>query len=133
MDPRLVGIPYEWGGRGLEGCDCWGAVCLYFRSEFGIELPAMSDQQPANHADKAQIATMIRRGAYTDWDAVPLSDVTHGDVLLLDGGTGVAVVIADPRYMLLSLPELGTVTQRTTGLRWARKIDSAHRHRELRT
>ena len=38
----LIGIPYQNLGSDLNGCDCWGAIQLYFRTMRNVELPTYS-------------------------------------------------------------------------------------------
>jgi cell wall-associated NlpC family hydrolase len=40
---EYVGLPYRDGGRGKDGCDCWGLVRLVYREKAGILLPSYSD------------------------------------------------------------------------------------------
>lgn len=36
---EYVGKPYVSNGRGLDGFDCWGLVCLIYARQLGIQLP----------------------------------------------------------------------------------------------
>jgi len=36
---KYIGHPYKEGGRGTDGVDCWGLLCLVYHQEFHIELP----------------------------------------------------------------------------------------------
>ena len=36
---RYVGTPYLFGGRTMEGWDCYGLVIHYFREELGLTVP----------------------------------------------------------------------------------------------
>lgn len=36
---HLVGVPFQKGGRSLYGADCWGLVCIAYKSLYNIELP----------------------------------------------------------------------------------------------
>jgi hypothetical protein len=36
---NFIGIPYEVGGRSIEGLDCYGLVCLVYHTILGITLP----------------------------------------------------------------------------------------------
>jgi cell wall-associated NlpC family hydrolase len=34
-----IGIPYKFGGREMDGCDCYGLAKLVYKNEYGIHLP----------------------------------------------------------------------------------------------
>ncbi|WP_418186723.1 NlpC/P60 family protein [Aliarcobacter lanthieri] len=35
----FIGIPYQDGGRDLQGCDCYGLVKLYYKEMLNIDIP----------------------------------------------------------------------------------------------
>lgn len=35
---KYIGIPYKKNGRDLNGCDCYGIVCMFYMDHFGIKL-----------------------------------------------------------------------------------------------
>ncbi|MDR1128246.1 MAG: C40 family peptidase [Treponema sp.] len=64
---RYVGIPFVSGGRGLEGCDCYGLVRLVLLLQFGYRLPLLS-------------------GEYRDaLDSAVIEPVVHAQIPLLTG------------------------------------------------
>lgn len=36
---KYLRIPYKSDGQGVDGANCWALVGLFYRDEFGIELP----------------------------------------------------------------------------------------------
>jgi cell wall-associated NlpC family hydrolase len=36
---NLIGVPFEWGGRGPDKFDCYGLVMHLYREAHGVELP----------------------------------------------------------------------------------------------
>lgn len=38
----MIDIPYVYGGRLIDGCDCWGLVWLVYQ-DIGIELPKFEE------------------------------------------------------------------------------------------
>jgi cell wall-associated NlpC family hydrolase len=38
-----VGLPWQDGGRGVDGVDCWGLVRIVYARELGIDLPSYGD------------------------------------------------------------------------------------------
>ena len=36
---RYIGRPYKYGGRDLEGMDCYGLCVLIYKERYGIKLP----------------------------------------------------------------------------------------------
>jgi cell wall-associated NlpC family hydrolase len=53
---NYIGIPFRSNGRDREGCDCYGLVRLVLAEEFGVLLPALSD----DYADALNVAETAR-------------------------------------------------------------------------
>ncbi len=69
---RLVGIPFIAGGRGWDGCDCWGLLLLAYREVLGIELPSY------DRAGAGDVPRAIVEGAWQE--VVPPHLELAGDV-----------------------------------------------------
>ncbi len=99
MLERYLGIPYREGGRGWDGCDCWGLVRLILLEERGIALPLFSDVRSTE--DFVRMRGMFRRiDRPCDWCMVDMRSRGRFPAhvgLYLDGSviqayeTGVAV------------------------------------------
>jgi len=37
---KYIGVPYDDGGRTLDGCDCYGLVRIVYQQELRIEIPS---------------------------------------------------------------------------------------------
>jgi cell wall-associated NlpC family hydrolase len=98
----LMGTPYVWGGRSLEGIDCSGLVQTSFRT-VGISLPRDSDQQ-------ALVGTLTgtrwHRGSMQRGDAVYFvgrwGTISHTGIYL---GDGQYIEAAGPGVQITSLRE----------------------------
>lgn len=77
-------IPFQLGGRGPAGCDCWGLVHLAYQQERGVELHDFVDYQTV--ADGADVAD-----ALTGWQRIDAEPALG--VLLFDLGKA-----SDNRY-----------------------------------
>jgi cell wall-associated NlpC family hydrolase len=62
-----VGVPYVANGRGKDGADCWGIICMVYRDMLGIELP---DYGVIDAADLLSVARALRDGQMGQWVAV---------------------------------------------------------------
>lgn len=126
----MFSVPYLAGGRTENGADCWGLVVLFYRREFGVELPAFDDVIP----DKADEYAATTEGAERIRQTVEVFREVqlpeYGDVVLCNViGLPIHVgIVVSKNEMLHAMP--GTtypVIERFTGPRWQRRINSFHR------
>ena len=40
---KYIGIPYKENGRDFNGVDCYGVIYLFFKEEFGVIVPEVTD------------------------------------------------------------------------------------------
>jgi len=57
---KYLDIPFVEMGRDFSGCDCWGLVVLFFKTEFGIDLEDHSESYKGVH-DLQNIAGISAR------------------------------------------------------------------------
>lgn len=75
---RYIGLKFIPKGRTIEGIDCWGLVRLFYKDEFGVELPSYSDEyESPTHRQSVSEAIKANLG---NWTAV--SSPNFGDVLV---------------------------------------------------
>ena len=129
---RYIGIPYVDGGRGHDGCDCWGLVWLVYREQFEVDLPSYRGTY-VSAADKADVARLLD-GGRSGWRAVSLDQVECGDVALLrysDGTPAHVGVMLDQRRMLHVHEGIDTTIahlDRRTPVRWRDRLDMIGRY-----
>lgn len=124
---RFVGIPFSEADNDRAGTNCWGNVRIFYRDEYGILLPQISEYPPVG---------IRARLAYDHYQAIgflliPNYPQAHieGDVLMVKSMANpdnFVVVLNDGRWL---------TTSRRTGScivrpRRARVVFS-FRHREL--
>lgn len=81
---RWMAIPYEDGGRGIDGADCWGLHRLIVAEVTGRWLGEWSGQ-----TDALEIArTMKGQQAEGGWREVPAGDERLCDLVLMTGVAG---------------------------------------------
>ena len=59
---KYLNVPFKRHVHQLDGFDCWGLIVVYYKEEFGIELP--------NHP--LSVEKQI-------WDDIPYEDILPGD------------------------------------------------------
>lgn len=58
-----IGLPYERGGRGPRGVDCWGLLRLIYAFEFRISLPFF----PGVESDALLASRTIEKETMSEW------------------------------------------------------------------
>jgi cell wall-associated NlpC family hydrolase len=130
MDVRsYIGLPFVDRGRDHTGVDCWGLVALVLREQCGIEVPSYVGDY-ASSQEGAEVAALIARESL-GWQAVPLHEAQAGDVLVLrvHGRPWHCGLVVDRGQFLHADRRAGVVIERWDALLWARRVESAYRHR----
>jgi len=87
---QYLGIPFLHLGRDRNGLDCYGLVCLFYRENFGIELPDYRYEK--------------------DWDHLGLS-------IIQDEYSKNFIQIDDPvKYGVVTFKNLGSRIERHIGI-----------------
>lgn len=102
-----VGLPF---GTAPGQVTCWSLVRWFYLDQFGVDLPAFGDIDPA---DLVRVAREMKRGeAETCWQE-PARPVTGDVVLMRSGRGGRAIchvgVLADCRRVLHAEEDTGSV------------------------
>lgn len=119
---NYIGLPYQPRG-------CWELVRLFYREEFGIELPGYADEYAKlSRAEQREIATLIR-AERSEWQQVV--DERRGDAVLLriTGEPSHIGVVVEPGKMLHVFRGNTSCIESYRSPKWARRVDSFWRHR----
>lgn len=129
-----IGLPYREGGRGRDGCDCWGLVRLVLGERFGVSLPEYA-QAKWSDFDPAGLAAFMTRERATmsgpggAWREVAIDYARAGDAVLLrilGRPIHVGVVVA-PNLFLHIEEGIDAALERLDDLKWQRRVIAVYR------
>lgn len=127
MLAEYVGVPFVEHGRDGAGVDCWGLVRLVYAEKLGIALPDMSDGY-ASTSDKETLQRLVTQGK-SDWHQIDARALSAYDVVLLSNlGVPHIGLFAGEGLLLHVEPNSGTVLERLTDPRIARRVREFYRH-----
>lgn len=94
---RYVGLPFKDGGRGFDGVDCYGLVCIFYANELGIELRSFAEAYESA-SQQETTARLVSSGLSSWTETAP----TPGAVSLIRRGRALSHVgiVAPNRRML---------------------------------
>jgi len=125
-------IPYLEGGASFQGVDCWGLVRLFWREEFGIDLPdygvTMDDENEVVEAiSKNKDAYVQVCGSMVKDGRVISTRPPYPSIVLLYHGPAhvlshVGVYIGN-RQMIHVQSGIGSYIQKLDNFYWARKVE----------
>ncbi len=127
-----VGIPYRLHGTTREGVDCWGLPCLWYREQYGIELPSFGDRygRELDAAERAHIADIIR-GESAQWRHVRQGNEERGDLVLFRvlGEESHIGLVVDAGRFLHARQGIDSCVERYDSPVWARRVVGFYRWR----
>jgi hypothetical protein len=72
---RYIGSPYVYGGRTIDGMDCYGLLVLIFKERYSIDLPDWFGDEIDLKGRSGQIADVVCSGRWTE-----MEDPDDGDI-----------------------------------------------------
>lgn len=130
---KYVGIPFRDHGEDFDGCDCYGLVCLLYRTEFGLTLPHVGDLYD-NAYDRKKIHALLGKNSNAPWCVdVTRSEWKPFDVLVFRiAGTEYHIGMwIKPGHMLHILENSNAGIERFDGARWKMQLHRVLRHGEM--
>uniref|UniRef100_A0A6H1ZFW9 Putative tail protein n=1 Tax=viral metagenome TaxID=1070528 RepID=A0A6H1ZFW9_9ZZZZ len=125
-------IPYLEGGSSFQGVDCWGLVRLFYREEFGVNLPdygvTMNDEDEVVEVVKTHKDTYVQIcGPMMVNGSVISTKPPFPSIVLLYHGPAHALshvgVYIGNRQMIHVLSGIGSYIQKLDNFYWARKVE----------
>jgi len=72
---RYIGKPYKYGGRTLDGLDCYGLVKLIYKEQYNQNLPDWTTDEIDFKGRHEQISEVVCSGQFTE-----MQDPENGDI-----------------------------------------------------
>lgn len=133
MISGYVGIPYQLHGTTREGLDCWGLLRLWYRDQYGIELPSFGDRysRELDAVERAHIAEVVR-GEAVKWQAIRQGQEQRGDLVLFRvlGADAHLGIVVDVGCFLHARPGTDSCVERYDSPAWARRLAGIYRWRQ---
>lgn len=117
----LIGVEFEYGGRGPSSYDCWGLVQECYRRWHGVDLP---DYRSTSNA--SENAVLMEKEGLRLWRQLP--SIEKGSVILIRVkrlGAHVGFVHSDTRF-IQSLENMGVIESRID--KFQRQILGAYKY-----
>lgn len=132
MISHYVGIPYLLHGTNREGIDCWGLPRLWYREQYGIELPSFGDRygRELDEVERAHIADLVR-GESEQWQRIRQGHEQRGDLILLRilGEESHIGLVVDTGRFLHARQGTDSCVERYDSPIWARRVVGFYRWR----
>lgn len=132
MIADYVGIPYRLHGTTREGLDCWGLPRLWYREQYGIDLPSFGDRygRELDAVERAHLAGIIR-GEAEQWHRIRPPHAQRGDLVLFRvlGEDAHLGLVVEPGRFLHARPGTDSCVERYDAPAWARRVVGFYRYR----
>jgi len=124
-----IGIPFEEDGLGPDSFNCWSLTVWVAREEFGIHLPAYSEQY-STPLDYKELSNLIGKESTTNWVEVEKGKEKPGDVIILRlRNQPIHAGLVVKRGKMLHVYEgIDTVIEDYTRLQWKNRINGIFRY-----
>lgn len=124
-----VGLPFEAGGRGRAGSDCYGLLALVLREQFGKVVPAYDGIGFEDGCDRAALAAFMEAHRM-DWIEVPPGQEQPGDgILMRMMGHPIHVAIVVAKGWMLHIEDgIDACLERYDGSKWQKRIMGFYRY-----
>lgn len=126
-----IGIPYEYKGSSVSGCDCWGLVRLVYARERHVSLPSF-DEYHEGMQDTQGINAAVVEATTAQWRSLAMGEEVSGDVVVLRVSrlpVHVGIVVdADAQIMMHVMLGRHAVTEPYNGTAWRRRVAGIYRY-----
>lgn len=123
---KYLTIPFKDRGRDWNGVDCWGLVHLFYKEEFGINLPPYLDvNEKWNQVGQIAAVMGVEKNKWKRVETPTLGD------LVLFNITGMPVhvgIVLDKQLMLHALDKVGVSIEPYRTLKWGTRIEGFYRY-----
>lgn len=125
---RYVGIPHKVGGASFEETDCWGLVWLFYKHEFGIELPRYHGPPDVHEIVEVSRIVIGEERDSGRWQLIEPGKEQFGDVvdIMFLRVVHVGIWIA-PRRMLHAMGKTGSIVEDMGRLQWRHSVRGCYR------
>jgi cell wall-associated NlpC family hydrolase len=72
---RYIGKPYKYGGRDIDGMDCYGLLVLIFKERYSTNLPDWLVDEIDLKGRSGQIADVVCSGKWTEMEEAADGDI----------------------------------------------------------
>lgn len=126
---KYIGIPYVAKARSETASDCWGLLCMFYKNELGIDLPAYTVEYDTETPEGfKQLAEVVATGCLdSQWEKV--TELQFGDVLLfrVQGFPIHCGVFLETDEFLHAFHGRDSCIERLSSMTWSKRFDGAYR------
>jgi murein DD-endopeptidase / murein LD-carboxypeptidase len=126
---NYVGIPFVSNGRTAEGCDCYGLARLVLSNEYGVTLPALSDDYKDARVISETAALFEEQLPVLAAEKIAYPEERAVVVITEHGRPCHLGIVAGDGYILHTTVKTGSVCQRSTHPDLTGRIEGYYRVR----